>query len=118
LWIEGCPYIQCTSPQVDDINYLGLQLTWHKHTEKLGITLTKLYWLLECKSKLSTSHKCIIQSNTETNLDIENTILGYSFHIQHGNLITLPTESLAHDNERILVYAEYDYPKVSPNTYS
>jgi hypothetical protein len=37
------------------------RITWHKHIftkwKQLGITLTKMYWLLGCKSKLSTSNK-------------------------------------------------------------
>jgi hypothetical protein len=38
--------------------------------KQLGITLTKMYWLLGRKSKLSTSNK----------LDLRNTALGYGFH--------------------------------------
>jgi hypothetical protein len=56
-------------PQEDDnVKYLWLHLdrrcTWHKHIfakrKQLGITLTKMYWLLGCKSKLSTSNKVLI----------------------------------------------------------
>jgi hypothetical protein len=44
--------------------HLGRRLTWHKHIftkrKQLGITLTKLHWLLGRKSKLSTSNKLLI----------------------------------------------------------
>jgi hypothetical protein len=56
----------CNSPR-EDVKYLGLNLdrkfTWHKHIfakqKQLGITLTKMFWLLGCKSKLSTSNKLL-----------------------------------------------------------
>jgi hypothetical protein len=60
----------------------------------------------------------LIQNNTQTNLDLRNTTLGYGFHIQHGNFGMFPVEDLAHDSGRTLVRAEYGYPKGSPNTDS
>jgi hypothetical protein len=55
-------------PQAEDVKYLGLhlnrRLTRHKHIfakwKQLGITLTKIYWLLRRKSYLTTSNKLII----------------------------------------------------------
>jgi hypothetical protein len=55
-------------PQEEDFKYLGLHLdsgiTWHKkiftRRKQLGITLTKMYWILGRKSKLSTSNKLLI----------------------------------------------------------
>jgi hypothetical protein len=66
-----CPPVHINNVQLsqeDDIKYLGLhldrRLTWHKHIftkwKQLGITLTKMYWLLGGKSKLSTSNNLLI----------------------------------------------------------
>jgi hypothetical protein len=66
-----CPLVHIKNVQLsqeEDVKYLGLhldrRLTWHKHIfvrwKQLGITLTKMYWLLGRKSKLSTSNKLLI----------------------------------------------------------
>jgi hypothetical protein len=55
---------------------------------------------------------------TTATLGLWNTNLVYSFHFQHRNTRTLPTESFAHDSGPTLVCAEYSYPKGSPNTNS
>jgi hypothetical protein len=55
-------------PQTEEFEYLGLhldrRLTWHKHIfpkrKQLGIALTKMYWLLGRKSKLSINNKLLI----------------------------------------------------------
>jgi hypothetical protein len=65
---ETCPPVQINNVQLPQKKYLGLQfdrrLTWHKHIfvkrKQLGITLTKMYWLLGRKSKLSTNNKLIL----------------------------------------------------------
>jgi hypothetical protein len=61
------PYKQCATPpkrcQVSWATH-DRRLTWHKHIftkrKQLGITLTKMYWLLGRKSKLSTNNKLLI----------------------------------------------------------
>jgi hypothetical protein len=68
---ETCPPVDINSvqlPQEEDVKCLGLhldrRLTWHKFIfakrKQLGITLTKMYWLLGRKSKLSTSNKLLM----------------------------------------------------------
>jgi hypothetical protein len=68
---EICPPVHINNvqlPQEDDVKYLGLhldrRLTWHKHIftkwKQLGITPTKMYWLLGRKSRLSTNNKLLI----------------------------------------------------------
>jgi hypothetical protein len=68
---ETCPAVHINDvqiPQENHVKYLGLyldrRLTWHTHIfykrKQLGISLTKMYWLLERKSKLSTSNKVLI----------------------------------------------------------
>jgi hypothetical protein len=68
---ETCPPVHINSvhlPQQEDVKYLGLhidrRLTWRKHIftkrKQLGMTLTKLHWLLVRKSKLFTSNELLI----------------------------------------------------------
>jgi hypothetical protein len=62
---ETCPPVHINSVQLppEDVKYLGphldSRLTWHKR-KQLGISLTKMYWLLGQKSKLATSNKLYI----------------------------------------------------------
>jgi hypothetical protein len=66
-----CPPVKINDvqlPQSDEIKHLGLHLdirqTWHKHTftkrKQLGLTLTKMHWLLGRKSQLSTTNKLLL----------------------------------------------------------
>jgi hypothetical protein len=64
---ETCPPVHINNelPQAEEVKYLGLhlarRLTWRNHIfakrKQLGITLTKMYWLLGRQSKLTTSSK-------------------------------------------------------------
>jgi hypothetical protein len=58
----ACPPVHINGvqlPQSEDVKYLGLhldkRLTWHKHIftkrKQLGLTLTKMYWLLLTTNK-------------------------------------------------------------------
>jgi hypothetical protein len=66
-----CPPVHINDvqlPQSDDVKYLGLRLdrrlTWHKNIftkrKQLGLTLTKMHWLLGRQSQLSTSNKLLL----------------------------------------------------------
>jgi hypothetical protein len=66
-----CPPVKINYVQLlqsDEVKYLGLhldrRLTWHKHIftkrKKLGLTLTKMHWLLGRKSQLPTTNKLLL----------------------------------------------------------
>jgi hypothetical protein len=66
-----CPKVDIYNeqlPQAEEVKYLGLhldrRLTWHEHIfakrKHLGITLSKMYWLLGRKSKLSINNKLLV----------------------------------------------------------
>jgi hypothetical protein len=68
---ETCPPVHINDLQIpheNHVNYLGLhldrRLTWHTHIfakrKQHGLSLTKMYWLLGRKSKLSTNNKLLI----------------------------------------------------------
>jgi hypothetical protein len=106
-WREMCPPPPSPYKQENVKNlrlHLDRRLTWHKHIfaqwKQLGITLTRMNWLLGQKSQLSTRTK----------------LLGYGFHFQHRNSRTLLIKSFANDSGRTLVCTEYGYPKESPIT--
>jgi hypothetical protein len=88
----GCGKLNIHIKKEVSLPYLGLhldrRLTWHTHIssnrEQLGLSLTKMYWLLGRKSKLSLNNKLlIVQSNIQTHLDIRHSTLGYSIHFKH-----------------------------------
>jgi hypothetical protein len=67
----NCPPVKINDvqlPQSDEVKYLGLQLkrrlTWHKNIftkrKQLGLTFTKMHWLLGRKSQLSTTNKLLL----------------------------------------------------------
>jgi hypothetical protein len=66
-----CPLVHINDvqlPQSDDVKYLGLhldrRLTWHKliftKRKQLGLTHSKMHWLLGRKSQLSTTNKLLL----------------------------------------------------------
>jgi hypothetical protein len=68
---ETCPPVHINGvqiPQENHVKCLGLhldrRLTWHTHIfakrKQLGLSLTKMYWLLGHKSKLSTYNKLLV----------------------------------------------------------
>jgi hypothetical protein len=68
---KTCPPVHINDVQIpheNHVKYLGLHLdhclTWHTHIfakrKQLGLSLTKMYWLLGCKSKPSTNNKLLI----------------------------------------------------------
>jgi hypothetical protein len=72
---ETCPPVHINDVQIlqeNHVKYLGLhldrRLTWHTHIfakrKQLGLSLTKMYWLLGRKSKLSTNNKLLIYKVT------------------------------------------------------
>jgi hypothetical protein len=81
---ETCPPVHINKVHVpqQNVTYLGLhldrRLTLRKHTstnrKELGMTLTKMYWLLGRKSKLSTSNKILTYKQTPCPLIRERTI--------------------------------------------
>jgi hypothetical protein len=84
--------------------HLDRKLTWQHHIftkrKHLGVTLTKMYWLLVRKSQLSLSNKLLLYKT------ILKPIWTYSIR-DPG---TLPIESLAHNSRRTAVCAEHSYP--------
>jgi hypothetical protein len=66
-----CPPVHLNNVQLpfaDQVKYLGLhldrKLTWHHHIftkrKQLGLTLTKMYWLLRRSSRLSLPNKLLL----------------------------------------------------------
>jgi hypothetical protein len=51
-------------PREDHVKYLGFHLTWRNHIfakrKQLGLTVTKMHWLLDRKSLLSLSNKILL----------------------------------------------------------
>jgi hypothetical protein len=100
---ETCPPVHINNvhlPQEEDFKYLGLhldrRLIWHKHIsakqKQLGITLTKMYWLLRRKSKLSTSNKFLLYKTILK--QIWTYWIQLHFHFQHRNSRNFQSKAL------------------------
>jgi hypothetical protein len=105
----------CNSLKKEEVKYLGLRfdrkLTWHEHIfvkwKQPGITLTKMYWLLRHKSKLSTNNKLLLYKT------ILKPIWTYGIQLwgtastsNIQNFGTLPVQDLAHDSGCTLLHAK------------
>jgi hypothetical protein len=102
--------LQRTSP-LAQTHFRKTETTRNHPHQSVLITPTKVKTL----HKQQTSH---IQNNTQSNLDLRNTTLGYGFHFQHRLSRTFPNERFEHDSGHTSVCTEYGYPKGSPNTKS
>jgi hypothetical protein len=104
------------SPSVKRALHL-LRYDYAAHKHCLPLIYVRLDYVIHVHTQVKTLHKHKhIQNNTQTNLYLRSTTLGYGFHFQHRNPRTLPVNSTAHDSEQTLVRAEYRYPKESPHT--
>jgi hypothetical protein len=103
-------------PQSEDVKYLGLhldrRLTWHKHIftkrKQLGLTLTKMHWLLRRQSKLSTTNKLLLCKT------VLKPILTYGIQLW-GTASTSNTEILERFQSKTLRMI-VDAPWYVPNT--
>jgi hypothetical protein len=104
----------------EDVKYLG-----HKHIftkqKQLGITLTKIYWLLGHKSKFCTSNKLLIYETIFKPLwtnELQLWGTASTSNIEIVKRFQTKAKAKAHDSGRSLVRAEYGYPKGSLYTNS
>jgi hypothetical protein len=118
---ETCPPVHISNvqlPQTEEIKHLGLhlsrRLTWHEHIftkrKQLGIALTKMYWLLGRKSKLSINNKLFIYKT------ILKPIWAYGIQLW-GTAATSNVEILERLQSKALrmISAEYGNTEGSPN---
>jgi hypothetical protein len=114
-----CPRVHINNvqlPQTEEVKYLGLhlnrRLTWQKRIftkrKQLGITLTKMHWLLGRKSKLSTNNKLLIYKTTL------KPIWTYGIHLW-GTTYTSNIEILECFQSKALLMITY-VPWYVPNT--
>jgi hypothetical protein len=108
-------------PCADHVKYLGLhldrKLTWHHHIftkrKHLGLTLTKMYWLLGRGSWLSLPNKLLLYKT------ILKPIWTYGIQLW-GTASTSNIEILEHFQSkalRIIVDAEQSHPSGPPNDF-
>jgi hypothetical protein len=118
---ETCPPVHINDmqiPQENHVKYLGLhldrRLTWHTHIfakrKQLELSLTKMYWLLGHKSKLSTNNKILIYKAILKPIWTYGIQLGYNIKFKHGNFRTFSIQSLAANSGCPLVRVKFRHP--------
>jgi hypothetical protein len=123
--VPSCPHERatslCGSSQIPR-NPPGQKLTWHHHIfakrKQLGLTLTKMYWLLGRSSRLSLTQQApSLQIHPQTHLDLRHPTLGHSIHIQHRDPRTLSIKGPAHNRRCTVVCAEPSHSSGPPNDF-
>jgi hypothetical protein len=121
-----CPPVHINNvqpPQTEDVKYLGLHLDRrlpgreHIFTKRrqLGIALTKMYWLLGHKSKLSTDNKLLICKIILKPIWAYGIQLWGTSSTSNIEILECFQSKALHDNGCTMVCAEYGNTEGSPN---
>jgi hypothetical protein len=118
---ETCPPVHINNiqlPQTEEIKYLGLhldcRLTWRNHIfakwKRLGIMLTKMYWLLGRQSKLTTSSKLLAYKVVLKPVWTYGLQLLGTASTSNRNPRKIPVKGFTYDNRRTLACDECTSP--------
>jgi hypothetical protein len=116
-----CPPVHMNNVQLpceDHVKCLGLhpdrKLTGHHHIftkrKHLGVTLSKMHWLLGRNSQLSLSNKLLLYRTILKPIWPWYPTVEHGFHTQHRDPGALPMEGPALDSGHTAVCAEHSYP--------